>query len=192
MKIRKHKVIQKTLLILLIFMVTFMVSCSSNKEKLLKDYPSLETSEHLFKSITVSKVQKKFKNQESFYLVMGFPECPWCQALMPILNQVATFNDVEEIFYLDIKKIRDNKLATGYKTFEKLTSTYLKETIDPEKNRINAPTFITVDKGVVVSYHLNTVESHVINEEGTLPDLTKAQVRELVDILNKMFNIVIK
>ena len=37
-----------------------------------------------------------------FYL--GFPECPWCAAYVPYLNEVAKDNDVRKVYYYNIIK----------------------------------------------------------------------------------------
>ena len=52
---------------------------------------------------------------------MGFPKCSWCQNLMGPLNDVAKEENIEVIYYLDIKEIRDNTFAKGHKDFEKLS-----------------------------------------------------------------------
>ena len=33
---------------------------------------------------------------------LGFPECPWCTAYVPYLNEVAKANDVDKVYYYNI------------------------------------------------------------------------------------------
>ena len=37
-------------------------------------------------------------------------------------------------------------------------------------------------------YHINTVDTHVLNENMVLPPLSDTELKELKDILNKFFN----
>jgi len=39
---------------------------------------------------------------------LGFPECKWCQAYVPMLNEVAKENEIEKIYYYDIYEERKN------------------------------------------------------------------------------------
>ena len=74
-------------IILIICFVLTLTGCT--KRNIMKDYPSLNDKNHIYKEVKIDDVITMLKDQESFYLVMGFPECPWCQALMPVLNDVA-------------------------------------------------------------------------------------------------------
>lgn len=154
----------------------------------MNDYPQLTDTKHVYKEIKVDSVIKKIDNKDSFYLVMGFPECPWCQALMPPLNDIAKENDIKTIYYLYLKEIRDNEEAKGHSKYLELANNYFKEALDTSKNRLNAPTLVKVENGVMTDYHINTVENHVLNENGVLPPMTPTQLEELNDILKEFFN----
>ena len=39
---------------------------------------------------------------------LGFPECPWCTAYVPYLNEVAKANDVDKVYYYNILNDRKN------------------------------------------------------------------------------------
>lgn len=186
MKIKKINIILKLAGIVIMGLLC-ICGCNTTKKQINKDYPQLIDQKHVFESIEVNEVKNMFDNHNDFYLVMGFSDCPWCQALIPILNEVAKENQVKIVYYLDIKEIRDNEKATGYDIFSDLTNTVFKAIIDQEKNRVNAPTFIKVEKGEIVGYHLNTVSGHVKNDSGYLPPLTEEQVLELKEILNHIF-----
>ena len=69
-----------------------------------------------------------------------------------------------------------------------LEENYFKDALDVEKNRLNAPTFVKVEKGEMTMYHINTVDTHVLNENMVLPPLSDTELKELKDILNKFFN----
>ena len=178
----------KKLGILLSIIILLLCITSCKKGNVMNDYPNIEDKNHVFKEIEINDVIKKLENNKSFYLVLGFPECPWCQALMPVLNEVAKDNKEKTIYYLNIKEIRDNTESLGHTEYKKLEDNYFKEALDIEKNRLNAPTFVKVENGKMTMYHINTVSSHVLNENMVLPPLTNEELNELKAILNKFFN----
>lgn len=178
---------KKFWLIIVLLIVGLFTSSCQNEDRIMKDYPGVTDINHIFKEVTVDEVLKKIKNEETFYLVMGFPECPWCQALMPVLNDVAKEYEDNTIYYLNIKEIRDNEESTGHSKYLELEENYFNEAIDLEKNRLNAPTFVKVKSGMMRQYHLNTVDSHVLNENNVLPPLNDDEISELKDILRDFF-----
>lgn len=186
MKINKINCICKSIGIVIMGLLC-ICGCSNEKKQINKDYPGLTDTKHVFEEIAVEDVKVKFEQNETFYLIMGFSSCPWCQSLMPVLNEVAKENQVQTVYYLDIQEIRDDEKATGYDTFQELTTTVFQHILDQEKNRVNAPTFVKVEKGEIVNYHLNTVNGHIKNESGYLPPLTNEQRIELKTILNQIF-----
>ena len=154
-------------IILIICFVLTLTGCT--KRNIMKDYPSLNDKNHIYKEVKIDDVITMLKDQESFYLVMGFPECPWCQALMPVLNDVAKDASIKVDLYLELE------------------NNYFKEALDSSNNRLNAPTFVKVDNGIMTKYHLNTTQDHIKNENGVLPPLTQEQRGELENILMDFF-----
>ncbi len=183
MKIKKNRKIM-----VLFFIIFFMLALSScKKDEIMQNYTQLTDKNHIYKEVEVTDVLTKLENHESFYLIMGFPECPWCQALMPVLNEVAKDNHVEQIYYLNLKEIRDNEQAKGHVEYLRLANDYFYQAIDEANNRLNAPTFVKVVDGVMIKYHLNTVEGHVKNDHNVLPPLTNEQEAKLKDLLKEFF-----
>ena len=70
---------------------------------------------------------------------------------------------------------------------EKNDREYFYQAIDEANNRLNAPTFVKVVDGVMIKYHLNTVEGHVKNDHNVLPPLTNEQEAKLKDLLKEFF-----
>lgn len=162
-------------------------SCNQSKRHIQEEYPGLTDKHHVFETIQVEEVINRFEQEEDFYLIMGFPACPWCQALMGVLNTEAKNHHIQTIYYMDIKQMRDDANDKDYDHFSKLVANHLQTILDFEKNRVNAPTLIKVIKGRVVAFHLNTVDSHIKNENGVLPEMTKAQQEELNEKLDQLF-----
>ena len=40
-------------------------------------------------------------------IYLGFPECPWCRSALPVLLDALDENDIETLYYLNIKNERD-------------------------------------------------------------------------------------
>ena len=156
-----------------------------NTDKIMEVYPGLKDEDHVFFEITASELIYMLENKQSGIVIMGFPACPWCRALMPVLNDVAKENGLTKIAYLDIKDIRDNEENPAHKEYLTIKE-ILKDCVDKDKDRINAPTVIAVKDGVLVDYHLDTVEGHVTNENGILPEMTAEQIAELKNTLAEL------
>lgn len=41
---------------------------------------------------------------------LGYPECPWCQAYVPYLNEVAQEIGMEKIYYCNTKKVKEENM----------------------------------------------------------------------------------
>lgn len=83
---------------------------------------------------------------------LGFPECPWCQAYAPMLNDLAKEYNIPEIYYTNIKTERGNN-SEDYQLTVDLLKDYLQE--DEEGNkRIYVPeTVFVVDGKIIGSDH---------------------------------------
>lgn len=49
---------------------------------------------------------------------LGYPECPWCQAYVKYLNEVAKEEGIEKIYYCNTKKVKE----TDMEKYQKLVS----------------------------------------------------------------------
>ena len=85
---------------------------------------------------------------------LGFPECPWCQAYVPILNEVAKEEGVEKIYYFNIREDRQ-KNSKEYQKIVKLVKNFLMK--DDEGNeRIFVPDVYAVRDGKILSHNNET------------------------------------
>lgn len=41
---------------------------------------------------------------------LGYPECPWCQAYVPYLNEVAKEVGISKIYYCNTKEVKENNM----------------------------------------------------------------------------------
>lgn len=91
-------------------------------------------------------------------IFLGFPECPWCQAYAPMLNDLAKEYGISEIYYTNIKDEREND-TENYKLMVDVLSDYLQE--DEEGNkRIYVPeTVFVIDGAIIGSDHETSKET---------------------------------
>lgn len=81
---------------------------------------------------------------------LGFPECPWCTAYVPYLNEVAKTSGVDKVYYYNIYNDRKEN-NDNYKKLVDILKEYLK--FDEEGNkRIYAPSVIAVKDGEILDF----------------------------------------
>ena len=177
----------KVLTIFLCLSFVLTISSCNKEDTIMENYPGITDEKHIIKEISPKELVEKIANKETFVAVLGFPECPLWQALMPEVNTVAKQLKLENIYYCNIKDSRDN-LESSDRIYYLGLYEYFEEMVDDEKDRINAPTTIKVKEGRLAGFHIDTVEDHLISETGILPALTEKQKNELHGILKELFN----
>lgn len=95
---------------------------------------------------------------------LGFPECPWCQSYVVYLNEVAKDYGIEEIYYYNILKDR-NENTEKYQMIVSLLKDELL-TNDEGNKRVFVPDVTFVKDGKIIA-HDN--ETSVIND-GSKPE----------------------
>ena len=158
----------------------------------------------------VSFLEGKLENKTGL-LYFGFPDCPWCRSMLPVLLTTLNNMSISRLYYLNVGSIRDT-LALGEKNKvevkEEGTKGYyrllelLDDVLDPyyltnadgkkintKEKRIFAPTVIAVKDGKVVDIHVGTVES----QESGYDPLTQEQQEELAErfatMVRKVYNV---
>ncbi len=130
-------------------------------------------------------------------LYFGFPDCPWCRSMLPVLLTTLDNASIDKLYYLNISNIRDtleldpnNKVevkeegTSGYYNILKLMDGVLDpyyltstdgEKIDTQEKRLMAPTVVGIKNGLITQIHVGTVES----QESGYDDLTIEEQEEL-------------
>ena len=140
------------ILILLLFggLLTFFIINNKSKElitedslKFKEDYESVNgkkvSDELSYSSLDIPKNNPmKYSSYEEIFKILdngtgviylGFPKCPWCRNIVPVLIDTALKSKVETIYYLNIKDDRNVLSLTKkgkIKTEKKGTENYLK------------------------------------------------------------------
>ena len=130
--------------------------------------------------------------EDSKIIYFGFPDCNWCRSMVPTLIKAAEDNGIEKVYYYPFKDLRngyekgDKKAEKVYDEIVKMMGDNITTTFDKGnkkgQKKITAPTVIVTNKGKVLSYHKNTVDSHTDYSK----KLTKDQENELYKIYEDM------
>ena len=142
---------KKILLVIPILLTFILVGCKKEEtdaEKFAKEYTKV-TEYNYFVYRESDEIVKILENGTGV-VYLGFPECKWCQAYVPILNEVADIEGLEKIYYYDILEARKNN-TSDYQKMVEILSDYLQ--YDEEGNkRIYVPAIIFVSKGEIVGF----------------------------------------
>lgn len=114
-------------------------------------------------------------------IYFGFPGCPWCRNVIPVLFDVADFNNIDTIYYFNPKDIR----TSGDEQYQKLINildNYLLENEQGEKT-LYVPDVYFVKNGKIVGNHLSTVDS----QTDPYISLTEEQTKDLENIYQNLF-----
>ena len=170
-----------------------------------KKYPEVKISEdNVVKYSSYDEVLEILQTGTGI-IYLGFPECPWCRNLVPVLMTAANETEIDVVYYLNIKEDRnllvldDNKKIKtqkeGSKNYFKLVdalseilddyvlTTNSGEEVNTKTKRIYLPLVIFVKEGKIIDYHLDTVES----QENPYEPLSDRELEELLlTLINKI------
>lgn len=131
-------------------------------------------------------------------IYFGYPECPWCRSLVPLLIQASKKVGMGKIYYINMKEERnvlyleDGKIieekpgSEGYNTLlsklDAILPTY--EGLEEDSiKRIYVPYVLFVKEGEVVATHTGTLDT----QENPYTSLTEEEKTELLSILVDKF-----
>ena len=137
-------------------------------------------------------------------IYFGFPECPWCRNLVPVLVSSALESKVDKIYYLNIKEDRNTLTLTKkgkIKTEKQGNENYLK-LVDILKDylpvydglndetikRIYLPTVIFVKDGKVIGVQESLESYQKRVENNPFDPMTEAEQKELSDIFKGYYS----
>ena len=141
-------------------------------------------------------------------IYLGYPECPWCRNLVPIMLSAATEAELDTIYYLNIKEDRDLLMLDSNKNIivekegnkkyfqlvealnEILDEYVLTDnngnTVHTGNKRIFVPLLVYVKDGKIIGHHKGTIDA----QDDPYVELTDRQQEELLlDLINN-FSIV--
>ena len=108
-------------------------------------------------------------------IYFGFPECPWCRNIVPVLLEAANETSIDKIYYFNALSMRDQRTldADGnivieqegtkeyYQLLEAMSSVLgpYEGLNDESILRLYFPTVVFVKDGKILSIHVGTLES---------------------------------
>ena len=142
---------KKNLLIIPILLILLLTGCKETKtdaERFAEEYKTMtEYNYYVYKDI--DEIIKILEHGTGA-VYLGFPDCPWCGAYVPMLNEVADIGGLEKIYYYNILEDRKNN-TKDYQKIVSILDEYLK--YDDEGNkRIFVPAVIFVSKGEIIGF----------------------------------------
>lgn len=114
---------------------------------------------------------------------LGFPECQWCRAYAPMLNDIAKANRIDKIYYYNISDDRRNNTET-YRTLLSLLGDNL--LYDEEGNhRIYVPDVSFILNGQILAHDNETsvMKDNRTPDEYWTPEAKSALTEKLTDYI---------
>ena len=148
---------KKILLIIPIIFALLLTACTKEEKetdakKFAKEYTQI-TEDNYFVYRTSDEIIKILENGTGV-VYLGFPECPWCQSYVKMLNEVADIEGLEKIYYLNILEDRKNN-TEDYQKIVEILKDHLQ--YDDEGNkRVYVPAVIVVSKGEIIGFNDET------------------------------------
>lgn len=208
---------KKFVLFLMVASLFFVTACSNIKEENTKDekkfkeeYESLNgkaQGEKKIMSIDISKDNGmeyvdssevlNILEKKTGVIYFGFPNCPWCRNVVPVLIDALHDTDLDKIYYANLLEERDTKKLDeegrivvekeGSKNYQKIIE-ILHDKLgsyeglnDEGIKRLYFPTVVFVKNGKVEDIHIGSLDS----QEDPYKKLTEKQYEELKAIYEK-------
>lgn len=171
MKNKYIKLISTIIILIIIVSISILIykkfennqKIQKDNEKFKTEYPKVD-KDNLFIYSDINTIINIIENKTGI-IYIGFPECIWCQAYVPILNEAAKEEGIEKIYYLNILEDRKNNTINYQKLLNLLDANLL---FDDEGNkRIYVPDVTIVKNGKIIG-HNN--ESSIITEKDQTPE----------------------
>lgn len=142
---------RKVVLVIILLLTLTLTACKENisdSQKFAEEYTEVpEYNVFVYKG---AEEIIKILEHGTGIVYLGFPECPWCQAYVPILSEVADIEGIDKIYYFNILNERKEN-TQNYQKMVSILSDYLQ--YDDEGNkRIYVPAIIAVIDGQIIGF----------------------------------------
>ena len=142
---------RKVVLVIILLLTLTLTACKENisdSQKFAEEYTEVpEYNVFVYKD---AEEIIKILEHGTGIVYLGFPECPWCQAYVPILSEVADIEGIDKIYYFNILNERKEN-TQNYQKMVSILSDYLQ--YDDEGNkRIYVPAIIAIIDGQIIGF----------------------------------------
>ena len=176
--------------VILVGVMTFGIYqyLKSDGEKFKAEYEALNnenvniniSKNNPIKYVTLDEVFDIIQNKTGV-IYFGFPGCPWCRNMIPVLFEAAKNNNIDTIYYFNPRNVKKSD-NDEYNKLKEILNEYLSEDENGQKV-LYVPNVYFIKDGKIVGHHLGTVDSQ---EDPTI-SLTEEEKNELLDIFNELF-----
>ena len=108
------------------------------------------------KYVTLDEVFDIIQNKTGV-IYFGFPGCPWCRNMIPVLFEAAKNNNIDTIYYFNPRNVKKSD-NDEYNKLKKILNEYLSEDENGQKV-LYVPDVYFIKDGKIVGHHLGTVDS---------------------------------
>ncbi|HEM7699728.1 TPA: transporter [Enterococcus faecalis] len=164
---KKRKVFIIFLVSLIIFVFGYYLAFNQNK------YVSYNDETKQFVHTDTSKIMENLVNRQQGIYYFGFPTCPWCLELLPILDKEL---EKESMNAYAVNTRGDDYTENDDELLQKF---YKKYTGDES---LSVPFIVAINNKKEVQVHIGTVKNH----DATKTKLKRRQKEELSQSLNEM------
>ena len=129
-----------------------------------------------------------FLKEGTGIIYFGFPECPWCHNVVPILLDALDERNIKEIYYFNPRAIRENN-THEYQALISLIGDYLYND-ENEQTRLYVPDTYFIVNGKIIGHNNDT---SIMNEDMTpelyFTDEVKTKLKtKFINLINKVYN----
>lgn len=140
-----------------------------------------------FVDIDLDGILNLFEEKKTAIVYFGYSSCPWCNALVPVLNEVSTEKQMK-LYYLDWHADINYQNEKIFEIVDICDEAGLIEEHNADGTGIfYFPTILYLEKGVPVLLHSGTVSGHDGSE-----GLSEKQTARLRYMLEKEFDSLLK
>ena len=175
----------KKICFLILISIILLTGCSIKKtteltdaEKFSKEYSV--TKNNPFKYASINEVINIIENGTGI-IFFGDPDCEWCSACAKLLTSTLNYKNIQEAYYYNPKKIRENN-TKEYKKLVKLLSDYL-ETDKEENSYLFLPDIYFIVNGKIINHN-----NDLASMNGTIEEVLTATRKK--EIKNKYLELI--
>ena len=135
--------------------------------------------DHVIQTLNYDEVLTTFEDGSGI-LILSFENCPYCQGIMSVANEVATSLALDNVYYFDVTMLETTKQREDLNVLldEQLA-------IEDEEIVVYVPDVYVFKDGDVLGHHLGAVTSYDPYET---KEMTEEQTEELIAIYTELFN----
>lgn len=149
-----------------------------------REYPDV-SKDNKFEYATIDQVLEVI-NKGTGIIYFGFPSCPWCQAYVPVLDEVIREQSISKVYYYNPKDIRE-KNTEEYKRLTTLLGDYLENDKNGNK-RLYVPHVFVIKDGKVLGENsdMSTMSG---DAKKYFTEEKRAELKvKLIEIISKLGN----